>query len=339
MQKNVFLFIAIAYIKASTFGGLDIMKGHSSKVVWSIFIHMTALAIFSFHANGKEPIGETTRPPAVAGTFYPGSPTQLRKTIDSYYKQIPKIEPAGRILAAVTPHAGYVYSGVVAAYTHKSLSPVEFDTIVIIGHDTFRDAVAFVCPVDYFQTPLGKIPVDREMMQKLQAFHPGIRADRTLHRREHTIEVQLPFLQFRNRPCKIIPILFGNPTLENSRILANAILASAGNKTVFVLASTDLSHYPPYDAARKVDTATLEVIKSLNANVFFQYLANKEKFLTIPNLRTAICASGGMGTAIFFARANGANDARILCYANSGDVKAGDKDRVVGYGAVLFLKK
>ena len=315
------------------------MKKYKAKVINFIFIHLAVLAMFSFHANGKETRGEITRPPAVAGTFYPGSPTQLRKAIASYYNKVPEIEPAGRILAAVAPHAGYVYSGGVAAYTHKILSSVEFDTIVIIGHDTFRNAVAFVCPVDYFRTPLGKMPVDREMMLKMRAFHPGIKADRKLHSREHTIEVQLPFLQFRNRPCKIIPILFGNPTPENSRILADAILASAGNKTVFVLASSDMSHYPPYDAARKVDTATLEVLKSLNVSKFFKYLADQKGLRSIPTLRTAICASGGIGTAIFFAKANGANHAQILYYANSGDVPEGDKDRVVGYCSVLLVKK
>ena len=314
------------------------MKGCNSKVIWFVFIHLTALAILSLQANGEQAIEETTRPPAVAGAFYPGSPIQLRKAIASYYEQVPDMEPAGKILAAVAPHAGYVYSGGVAACTHKSLSSIEFDTIVIIGHDIGRDAVAFVCPVDYFQTPLGKMPVDREMMQKIQAFHPGIRADRTVHSREHTIEVQLPFLQVRDKPCKIIPILFGNPTLENSRILADAILASAANKNVFVLASADLSHYPPYEAACKVDSATLAAIKSLDAKAFFNYLGNQRKLLPTPNLRTAICASGGIGTAIFFARAHGADSARILHYANSGDVKAGNKDRVVGYGSVLFLR-
>jgi AmmeMemoRadiSam system protein B len=314
------------------------MKRCNSKVLCFIVVLLTALVIFSFQANGEEPTGETTRPPAFAGTFYPGSPTQLRKAVASYYQQVPDTGSSGRILAAVAPHAGYVYSGAVAACTHKPLSSVEFDTVVIIGHDTFRDAVAFVCPVDYFQTPLGKIPVDREMMQKLQAFHHGIRADLTLHSREHTIEVQLPFLQVRNRPCKIIPVLFGNPTLENSRILADAILASAGEKTVFVLASADLSHYPPYDAACKVDTATLKAINSLDAKAFFNYLGNQSKLLPTTNLRTAVCASGGIGTAIFFAKAHGADSARILRYANSGDVKGGNKDRVVGYGSVLFLR-
>jgi AmmeMemoRadiSam system protein B len=203
----------------------------------------------------------------------------------------------------------------------------------------YRNAVAFTCPADYFQTPLGKVPVDREMMAKMHAFHRGIKANWAMHAREHTVEVHLPFLQVLGRPCKIVPILFGHPTVKNCQILAKAIVRSAGDKTVFVLASADMSHYPPYDLAYKVDKSTLEVMEHLDVERLFKHLTEQEREASVPDLRTALCAKGGVGTAVLFARAYGADRAQILRYANSGDVPGGDKRGVVGYSSVLFVKK
>ena len=290
------------------------------------------------HTSGEETRGNEIRSPTVAGKFYLGSPTQLHKQIAALLDSVPDMKPDGEIVAAVAPHAGYIFSGGVAAYTHKLLSTVDYDTLVIIGHDTYRNAVAFTCPVDYFQTPLGKVRVDREMMAKMQEFNRGIKAHRSLHAKEHTVEVHLPFLQFLGRQCKIIPILFGNPTVENCRILSDAILAAAGNKTVLVLASTDMSHYPPYESARRIDNSTLEVLKSLDIDKLFKHLEKQERQRSVPSLETAMCAKGGVGTAILFARAHRANRAQILHYANSGDVPAGGKHGVVGYCSVLIVK-
>ncbi|MGD9039708.1 MAG: AmmeMemoRadiSam system protein B [Desulfobacteraceae bacterium] len=282
---------------------------------------------------------EKVRLPAVAGAFYPSSANELQRSIKAYLDSVPEIKPAGEIYAAVAPHAGYTYSGGVAAYTHKVLSTVDFDTLIIIGHDTHQNAVAFTCPADYFRTPLGKVPVDREMMEKMHALNRGIKASWAIHAREHTVEVHLPFLQVLGKPCKIIPILFGNPTGKNCQILADTIIRAAGSKRVFVLASADMSHYPPYDLAYKVDKSTLEVLKSLDVEKLFTHLAAQERESSVPNLRTALCAKGGVGTAVLFARALGANSVQILRYANSGDVPGGDKHGVVGYSSVLFVKK
>jgi AmmeMemoRadiSam system protein B len=282
---------------------------------------------------------EEVRLPAVAGAFYPSSANELRRNIKAYLDSVPEVKPAGKILAAVAPHAGYTYSGGVAAYTHKVLSAVDFQTLVIIGHDSYRKAIAFTCPADYFQTPLGKVPVDREMMAKMHAFNPGIKANMAIHAREHTVEVHLPFLQVLGRRCKIVPLLFGNPTTKNCQILSDAIIAAAGHKTVFVLASADMSHYPPYDLAYKVDKSTLEVLKSLDVDRLFTHLAVQERESSVPNLRTAMCAKGGVGTAVLFAQAHGAGRAQILRYANSGDVRGGGKGSVVGYSSVLMVKK
>lgn len=289
-------------------------------------------------SNAKDEGLPDVRMPAVAGAFYPRSPAELRRHVTALLDRVPEMRPAGEILALVAPHAGYRFSGGVAAYTHKALATARYDTLVIIGHDTHRDAVAFTCPVDYFQTPLGRVPVDREMMAAMEAFHRGIRPGRALHEREHTVEVHLPFLQVLGKGARIVPLLFGNPTTRNCHILSQAILAASGKRAVLVLASVDMAHYPPYDWACKVDRATLEVLKSLDADQLFAHLAEQERKTGIPNLRTAMCAKGALGTAILFARARGANQAQVLRYANSGDVPGGDRGRVVGYASVLIIK-
>lgn len=278
------------------------------------------------------------RSPAVAGAFYPGSPDRLMSAIENFAGNVPEIEPAGKVLAVIAPHAGYNYSGQVAAYVHKSLIGVDIDTAVIIGHDAYRGAVAFLATPDYFQTPLGNVPVDKEMAAKMLAFHPGIRADNSIHARDHTIEVHLPFFKALNKQCKIVPVLFGNPTVENCRILADAISAAAGNKKTLVMASTDMSHYPPYQQAQELDNRTLESLRALDADKFLAHLKKEEASGAVSNLRTAMCASGGVGTAIIFAKRLGADHVQILRYANSGDVPIGDKNSVVGYGAALILK-
>ncbi len=285
-------------------------------------------------ASGAER-APAVRHPSVAGSFYPAQASRLRAMVTRFLAHVPDLNPGGTIVAAMAPHAGYGYSGQVAAYTHKLIRDVPFDTIVIIGHDAFRGGVAYPCSVDDFETPLGRVPVDREMVAALEARHPGIQ-DRCEFQ-DHTVEVQLPFLQVTRKKFKIVPMLFGDPTPENARILADAIRATAGHRKVFVLASTDMSHYPGYDDARKLDLATLDVLKQLDPKRLFDHLVRARRS-GMPGLRTAMCASGGVLTAMMVARAEGADQVTVLKYANAGDVPQGDKSRVVGYGAALFVR-
>jgi MEMO1 family protein len=278
------------------------------------------------------------RPQAVAGSFYPESPSELRAMITKLLNDVPDEKPAGEILAAMAPHAGYVFSGAIAARTFKQLAKIDFDTIVIIGHDSYQDCVAFLSSADYFQTPLGQVPVDREMVDKMMKFNKGIVSSEAVHSKDHSVEVQLPFLQMLGKKCKIVPVMFGNPTVKNCRILADAIVAAAGDKKVFVLSSTDMSHYPTYDDAKKVDGATLEMVRTMDVEKLFSHLETQVKNKTIPNLQTAMCSRGGAGTAMFFAKSHGADQAQVLGYANSGDASVGGKGGVVGYSSVLFVK-
>lgn len=299
-----------------------------------ISVCLLLLACTSLNSTAKDSIRE----PAVAGSFYPDSESQLRAMITAYLNMAPDEKQAGDILAAVAPHAGYVYSGEVAARTFKQLADIDFDTIVIIGHDSYQNCVAYLSPDNYYRTPLGLVEVDTDMVDKMLKYNKGIKSSRYIHAEDHSVEIQLPFLQVLGKKCKIVPVMFGNPTAENCRTLAEAIIEAAGDKKVFVLSSTDMSHYPSYEDANRVDNSTLEVVRTMDVERIFSHLEVQVGSKAPSGLQTALCSRGGLGTAIFFAKAKGANQAQVLHYANSGDVSFGDKSRVVGYSSVLFVK-
>jgi MEMO1 family protein len=308
------------------------------KNLHSLLIIISACFLLLFSLLSGAGAEDNIREPAVAGSFYPDSEAALREMITGYLDSAPDEKPAGDIIAAMAPHAGYIYSGAVAARTFKQVADIDFDTIVIIGHDSYQGGVAYVSPDKYFSTPLGLVEVDMEMTGKMVKFNRGIKSSRSIHSGDHTIEIQIPFLQVMGRRCRIVPVIFGNPTAGNCRILADAIIAAAGDKKVFVLSSTDMSHYPSYGDANKVDRATLEVIKTMDVAKLFKHLDNQVGRRGVSGLQTALCSRGGLGTAIYFAKSRGADQAQVLQYANSGDVSFGDKSRVVGYSSVLFVK-
>jgi len=281
----------------------------------------------------------SVRPAAVAGTFYPADPEELKRQLEGFLLRVPEVEVQGQVVAVIAPHAGYVYSGQVAAHTHSFLRDMVFDTAVIIGHDSHaRGIVAILSPADHYETPLGRLPVYRDMVAALTASHRGIITHKGAHAREHTVEMQLPFLQVLGKECAVVPVLFGDPTAENCRIFAKAIAEASGDKKVLVIASTDLAHYPAYDQAKTLDAKSLALLSALDIDAFIAGLKKLETDGGIPGVQTAMCARGGVGTALAFAKARGADRVQILHYANSGDVPAGDKNRVVGYAAALILR-
>lgn len=317
-----------------------------SRILYPLFITLISI-IFPFTISyGEESavkensgLNMRTRPASVAGAYYPGDRETLKKEVNYFLKNARKIDHVGTIFAATAPHAGYVYSGAIAAETFKNIAHLDFDTIVIIGHDYFGRAVAYTCPFDFFETPLGKVPVDTEMVSRLHKYSKDIKPNVSIHGESHTIEVQLPFLQSIKKEFKIVPIMFGYPSPENCKILAEAIKYASQDKKIFVLASTDMSHYPAYEDANKMDHLTLDIIKTMDINKFFSHVLKQLEDPELPGLQTAICASGGVGTAMLLSKEMGADTAMVLKYANSGDVPGRDKKRVVGYSSVLFIRK
>jgi len=294
------------------------------------------LALFGLSCNQGNP---TVRLPVVAGGFYPASPTELKGMIDGYLSNVPEQKLEGRIYALLCSHAGYQFSGQVAAHSFKELKGRHYDTVIIIGpsHHIRLDG-ASVGDWDFYQTPLGKVKIDKKMAGKIRDYSPKLRFLPSAHQREHSAEVEVPFLQRVLKDFQLIPIVMGNPTQESCQILSLAILKAIGNRKVLLVASSDMSHYPTYEDACKVDRQTLSAIESFDQAKVFQ---SDRDILSkgIPNLGCTLCGLGPVVTVMMTAKGMGAEKVDVLHYANSGDVEVGgrkNRDRVVGYGAVAF---
>ncbi|MDT8068214.1 MAG: AmmeMemoRadiSam system protein B [Terriglobia bacterium] len=276
------------------------------------------------------------RPAAVAGSFYPADPAQLIAFIDSALARADAPNIDGTVIGLVAPHAGYSFSGGVAAYSYAAVKGKHFKRVVIIG-PTHVEPIGFtsVYDGDSYCTPLGKVEVDREFARKLAHLDPSIRLSSTGHaihkqQSEHSLEVQLPFLQRAlSGEFKIVPIVMGEQSYESSRALGLALekLLRKDNDTLLV-ASSDLSHYHKYDDAGRKDRNLLNAI-------------TQNDFLTVSrNLDIGVweaCGGAPIVAVMIATQHLGGSAPRLLKYANSGDV-TGDKSRVVGYAAFAIIK-
>ena len=283
---------------------------------------------------------ESARPAAVAGSFYPDNADELRREVKGYLDAVPEQKVDGEIIGILVPHAGYRYSAGVAASGYKALAGVKADTAIIIGHDAnARGVVAVLSDAAAFETPLGPVAVDTELVAALAKADPGIIIRNQVHGREHSVEVQLPFLQVLLPGCKIVPILFGDPKPATCRILADALAANAGERRLLLIASTDLCHYPSDAAAADLVKDTMACVAKMDVPALFTYLEETKRNRAADNVQTAMCGSGGVGTALTYALARGPVSVRVLGTATSGAVPNGDKNRVVGYGAAVITRK
>lgn len=277
---------------------------------------------------------KTLRLPVVAGQFYLDDPVELENEIKNYLKKA-KIENSSNIVRAlIVPHAGYIYSGQVAAYAYKQISNREYERVILIGnaHAAYFFGIA-IDNSDGWETPLGKIEIDIEWSSKLVKASDKIKINQEVHLDEHSLEVQLPFLQTILKPgFKIVPILFGQNE-DDYKVLAEVLAANLSEKDL-VIVSTDLSHYPSYNDANKIDQETLETIKSGDVNKFEKYSIKTED-KDIINEQTLICGVDGVKTIMELAKLKKWS-AQILKYANSGD-SSGSREQVVGYGAAAFV--
>ena len=307
------------------------------------------------------------RRPYAAGSFYPGTAEALRQTVQAYLEgaELPSDLPTGEIVALMAPHAGYLYSAAVAAPAYKLLPRSDCDTIVIIGHDLgpHPGIIAVMDDHDAFDTPLGSVPVDTELVHVLEAHDNRFIVHNRIHSQEHSVEIHLPFIKTLKPDVKIVPMLFTDATPSNCRALATALKKLAGDRRILIFASTDLSHYPTYSFAKEIDKKTIDVIKSVNIEQMckrahtteqeyvcdwdsFERACQKEEVTGvsagIPNLvqvnHIPICSAGGVGTAMAWCEDLGSSKVRILHRANSGDVPGGDHNRVVGYASAAFFR-
>jgi AmmeMemoRadiSam system protein B len=274
------------------------------------------------------------RKPAVSGMFYAGTARELEEQIEWCYKHelgpgaIPRVNSKGlrEIVAIVVPHAGYYYSGPVAAHAYKALADDGiFDTAVIIGpnHTGYGYPVSLWSGADW-STPLGEVEINKKLAQRLLG--DVIKADETAHIHEHSIEVQLPWLQHLYKKVKIVPITMLAQDIETARTLGKAI-AQAGDNLI-IIASSDLTHYEPYSVAMEKDSSVIEAIVALD---------EKELYERCESLDCTMCGYGPVASAVVAAKEMEAKKATLLKYATSGDT-SGDFSRVVGYSSIVIKR-
>lgn len=266
------------------------------------------------------------RPPAAAGSFYPADPGELAFQVDKFLNNVPAATAESELVALIAPHAGYPYSGQTAAYAYKRLAGRHFKTVVLIGASHYASFDRLALPDDEaWETPLGRVPVDREFVRKLAGLSGRFVIDDKPHLKEHALEVQLPFLQRTLKDFKIVPVLFGSLSLANCQTLAYALSLLADDNTLIVI-STDWSHYYDDKVARRLDGRGLGLVADGDLSGFIKALSEGD---------TEACGAPAVITGLLLAPALGANQTELAKYNNSGDL-TGDRGRVVGYAAVLF---
>lgn len=309
-----------------------------------IIIFVIAFLIFGYCKTESKKDSKQIREPAVAGAFYPANKENLKEMIQEYLSKASKISlPQGETFVGfIVPHAGYVYSGSVAAEVYKQLEDKNYDTIIILGvGHRYPLRTPSIYPEGYYKTPLGSVEIDSEIAGKLMKKCDMLKFIPEAHKLEHSIEVQIPFLQvvLKNR-FKIVPILLGHFPYDMVDKIADAIadiIKSETTKKILVLASSDFSHYPSYNEAVKVDKKTIELIKKFKVReIIKREEAVKES--GIANLVTYQCGLGSTTTLMLVAQKIGAKNVIFIDYKNSGDT-SWVKERVVGYVAMGFSGK
>jgi hypothetical protein len=302
-----------------------------SLIFFIIFSLLTgSIAMGQISRGAKEMGTKEIREPALAGSWYPGDPEVLSRDVKRYLENAKKEKVEGQIVALISPHAGYMYSGQVAAYAYKLVEGMAFDSVVVVGPShRFVFKGASLWDRGGFRTPLGVVPVDVELSRKLMKKQQEIRFIPEAHRQENSLELQIPFLQTALKPFQLVPIAMEPDwSWETCQYLASAIAETVKGKKVLLVASTDLSHYYSYNKAVDMDRVVLSHIERFDIEGLNRDLKSN---------RAEACGGGPVVTIMLAANALGADKGRVLKYLNSGDV-TGDRSKVVGYAAGVFYK-
>ncbi len=276
-------------------------------------------------AHGQENI----KKPNVSGQFYPSDPIELSGQIDDFFHKA-SVEPMdGRIEVMIAPHAGYVYSGPIAAYGYKAASRSSYKTIVVIAASHYVGfSGASVWAQGKFETPLGPIEVDTDFAKKIIDADKEFAFIPKVFEKEHSLEVQLPFLQKTFTNFKIVPIVMGQPTFQTCQDLASVLSRIIADRTdVLVVISTDMSHYHSAKIAKSMDGKAIDLVRKLDAAQLWQKCNDQT---------VELCGFAPVTVGLLYAKQKGL-DVKILNYGDSGDI-TGDKQAVVGYFSAVFFK-
>lgn len=275
------------------------------------------------------------RRPAVAGAFYAGSRESLLKQIRECFTSragpgsLPTAKWSERkVPAIISPHAGYMYSGPVAAYAYGSLpSYSKPESVIIFGPNHYGIGTAVsIYPEGVWLTPLGEVPIDKNLVNELAAQSEIFFLDEVSHSREHSIEVQLPFLQFVYESFRFVPICINDQSLETCVRIGRDVAEVVDGRNILMIASTDFTHYEPHEQVLRKDRKALEKIVELDVEGLYA---------TIEKYGITMCGYGAVAALLTAAKLLGAREVRVLKQATSGDT-SGDYDSVVGYASCLI---
>ncbi len=269
-----------------------------------------------------------SRLPAVADRFYPGEEKQLQRTLKEFLDGCnpPRIPNS---LGVVSPHAGYVYSGSVCAETIKSVDVPE--TVIILGPNHHGTGAAIALSQQDWQMVYGKVPTNMALGQHIMTLFPEVTVDEAAHQFEHSLEVQIPFLQERQKNLSIVPLALAHLSFATCEKLGRALAQSITwhDKPVLLLASSDMSHYESRSSASRKDAMALERLTALDPVGLYNVVAEN---------RISMCGIIPVVTVLLASLQLGANHAQVIRYTDSGEVSH-DTDQVVGYAGAVISKR
>ena len=265
----------------------------------------------------------------MAGSWYPGTAGALTRDVDRYLADVEVDPPRGRLEAIIAPHAGLMFSGPVGAYAYKAAAAGgPYDAAILVGpsHFVAFDGVALY-PAGAFDSPLGPALIDDALARELERASSIVQPLPDAHRREHSLEMQLPFLRRLLPDVPIVPLLMGFQTRDTITALAEVLSAAGGSRRVLMIASTDLSHYFDAKAARELDARVEACVAAADPD---RLLGIFEQYPEVERGRFVACGGGPAIAVMLAARARGAKHGRVLKYMHSGQI-SGDNSGVVGY--------
>lgn len=264
----------------------------------------------------------------LAGSWYPADGAALRQLLGGYLEKADIQQINGDIRVIIAPHAGYYFSAPVAAYAFKAVQGRPYKTVIVLGfsHRKGFNGIA-VLNDDYFETPMGRAVIDKELAGALVAANPAIKPYPPAFDAENSIEMMVPFIQIALPEARIVPLAFGDQSFANYGAAVDALQKTvSGRNDILIAASTDMSHYLPYDEAKRIDAGTIELVKAFNGKEIYRRSMLGDQLC---------CGFMPVASVLSLAQRSGWRGIDILKYANSGDT-AGDRSRVVGYFAAAI---
>ncbi len=271
------------------------------------------------------------REPVVAGSFYPADSLELSKMVQGHLDKVENLPDIdGQLIALIVPHAGLIYSGQIAAYGYKLLENSGIDKVILCGpsHRFSFMGLSVFGPFVNWKTPLGVVKCNNSICDKLISFDSNIEIIRQAHLQEHSLEVQLPYLQTVLDNFELIPIAMGNQDKANINLLAKALESLDTANNAIMIASSDWQHFRAASEGWKLDSLGLSCFENMDMDKLEQHLESKE---------VEMCGGGPTAAVMKAAIAKGADKVKILKYGDSGDI-TGDKSNVVSYAAIAIYK-